>query len=204
MHKFPKRLLALLLALLMCVCLFPASALAEGGAISLSSTKAERGEEFSLSVSMDANPGVMYLSLTPVYAGEALELLRMEAAGTGWYVGAKAAVWDGAGDSAFTGPVLTLHFRVKGDAAPGQTSVSLEVEAVNHSEEDVPFAVSAGRVTVLVPDGTEPAPEHEPEPGHESVPSSVLEPLALLVRSFFDAFFRTIQELLKNLITSTH
>ena len=147
-----KKLLSFALAVLLLSALPLSSALAEGGAISLSEAESFRGEEVLLTVSMDANPGLMYLSLRPVYDGELLELLGIEAANDDWYVGTSSAIWDAGEDSAFTGAMLTLRFRVKEEAPLGRTPVSVETEAYNYAEEEVPFTVSAGGVTVALPE----------------------------------------------------
>lgn len=74
-------------------------------------------------MSMDVNPGLMYLSLKPIYDGELLELLVIEAANDDWYVCTSGAIRDANEDITFTGGMLTLPFRVKEDAQLGTQSV---------------------------------------------------------------------------------
>ncbi len=134
----------ILLAVMFFSC--PAAYAAGSGTITVSSAAAKPGEAFSLSVTVNRNPGVMFLSLTPMYDADLLELVSMTDAPSGWTVIQKAN-WDGAADDSFTGKVLTLNFKAKAKAS-GSTAVRLAVEAYNHAEEAVSFSVTAGTVNL--------------------------------------------------------
>ena len=101
-----KKILAMLLTMILLLGILPAAARAEGGAISLStaeaaaetagsgeislsSAKAAPGETVSVTVTIDANPGVMFLKLEPEYDESVLTLNSMtagEAGSSAWEI----------------------------------------------------------------------------------------------------------------------
>ncbi len=152
----------LLVALLLSI---PEAFAAGNGTITLSSVSTEPSGYFSLTVTVDSNPGVMFLSLTPVYDTNMLELISMTDAPSGWTVVQKAN-WDGGKDETFTGKVLTLNFKARANIS-GTTAVRVTTEAYNHAEQKINFSVTAGTVniqSITPPPTVKPTPTPTPKP----------------------------------------
>ncbi len=123
------------------------------GRMSVSDGKAKKGEQITLSVSLEENPGIAFLNFGISYDRTKLELVGKEDDGlTGWTVGIGAgekAVWASEENSFCSGSVLKLTFNVLETAEEGETGITLtDVSAYNSEEEDVCFDVAAGTVTV--------------------------------------------------------
>ncbi len=125
------------------------------------------GDEISVSVSLENNPGFMYLSATPkIYdaEGEETEYLKVESVENGEYfsiVEGKNLVFTADSDVTDNGTLCTLNISISEDAPFGDYSVELLLrECYNSLEEDVEFEALAGAVTVEKPH-TPSAPEKE-------------------------------------------
>ena len=180
-----KRILALALALMLVLGMGATAFAAEaGGKFVVSSTEAEPGEEFQITISIQDNPGVASIELNVLYDEAVLELTKVE---KGTVVDVQGPLPEGAfggffdpvdayldpqpankdlstltwfKDTASTEPsnntldgsFAVLTFKVKADAALGDTEVSVTFDAKNvHDidEQPVPFTVEAGKVTVM-------------------------------------------------------
>lgn len=148
-----KRITALFMVLLLCVCTLGTSVEAAGTpSIIVSSAEAECGDEVTIKVSIKNNPGIAMLELPISYDTTRLEKVQFTASGLPGGMVESTAVWIGTGDSTYNGTILTLKFKVKENAPAGNAAVSVSVRsASNWNEEDITFAVNNGGVTVTVP-----------------------------------------------------
>lgn len=123
----------------------------ETGKLVLSSERARAGDEVTVSVSIEDNPGIMVMVLGIDYDKSRLELIGHEdGILTGWTV-VKNAVWIGDDDSTSNGVILKLKFRVLDNAEDGDAQVTVlysDGDIANHMEETKHPAVEAGKVTV--------------------------------------------------------
>lgn len=123
----------------------------ETGKLVLSSERARAGDEVTVSVSIEDNPGIMVMVLGIDYDESRLELIGHEdGILTGWTV-VKNAVWIGDDDSTSNGVILKLKFRVLDNAEDGDAQVTVlysDGDIANHMEETKHPAVEAGKVTV--------------------------------------------------------
>lgn len=145
-----KKYLAIVLAVMMLLSAIPASAGAEtNGAVVMvpAKTTVQPGETFTVELNVTSNPGVMFFSFTPSFDSTKLELVSMTAKAAGWTCVTNAN-WDGANDETFTGDMVTITFKAKDAASAGAVTISGSVEAYNYNEDEVPFQVTAGTVTV--------------------------------------------------------
>ena len=121
------------------------------GRITVSSVRARAGEEVTLDVSIDHNPGIMVMTLGINYDKSKLEYLGYEdGILTGWTV-AKNAVWLGDQDSTENGVMLKLKFRVLDDVEDGDIQVTVlysDGDIANYQEETLHPAIEPGKVTV--------------------------------------------------------
>lgn len=148
-----KKILALLMALAVCVGMLSVTAYAAGGSVSTSSATVERGKSVSLTVSIGSNPGVSNMTCTVNYEESAMTLDSIDPIdlGAGDWTNGSTPFWDAMENDTSTGQILKLNFTVKSDAAKGDYPVSVSIEAFNLEEEEVPFSVNAGTVTVTIP-----------------------------------------------------
>ena len=123
----------------------------ETGKLVLSSERARAGDEVTVSVSIEDNPGIMVMVLGIDYDKSKLELIGHEdGILTGWTV-ATSAVWLGDDDSTSNGVILKLKFRVLDDVEDGDIQVTVmyaDGDIANHMEETKHPAVEPGKVTV--------------------------------------------------------
>ena len=163
-NRMKKRILSALLALCMVTSLFAANTstalAASTPQLIVSEETAKPGEEVTLSLRTENNPGVGVLTLGIQYDESRLALVNGKDAGlTGWDV-KTSAVWIGDNDSTYNGTILNLIFRVLDTAESGFAAVTVtcdEGDAYNYSEEPIPFAVVSGGVNV---EGSEPVHTH--------------------------------------------
>ena len=159
-----KKLIALTLALALCLSLIPLTALAAAPKAVLTVTTADDnipGAEISLILRISENPGISRLKLSLDYDKTRLEpagksvFLPMKAtdssdAFTDWDCG-EEALFDGFEAVTFNGNLLTLNFRIKDDAPVGKASVSVKAEAGQPDGSKVTLKVVSGGVNVLKP-----------------------------------------------------
>ncbi len=151
-----KKFISFLLAVLLLSSVSAVFAWADGAAISVSTAAdARTGEEVSLSVNLDANPGIAGINVTVVYDTERLSLISCEPTGFSgglWNVNGNRAMWVNAKDSTYTGPILNLKFKVLDNAPVGKAAVTVTYKAgdiCNAALEDVNPTITAGGVTIV-------------------------------------------------------
>lgn len=155
-----KKALSLLTAvILICgLCMIPASA-AGNGELTVSSADAKRGETVTLDVNMPSNPGLVTMSIEMSYDTNTLELTNVT--DTGLLVGIQlnptygspyTMTWtDGSTekDNTATGTIAKFTFKVKDDAAIGDTDVTLLFkDSFDADYKPNTFSVAQGKVTV--------------------------------------------------------
>ena len=128
--------------------------LSTGGTLSLGDATACAGKAFAVDLTLDENPGVMALSFQLDYDTSMMEFVGAEdGVLTGWTVNVQknALVWDSDRDRTEKGCLLRLKFRLKEDAALGETGIGITNLTVgNYSEDNLYFQVRPGQITVLV------------------------------------------------------
>ena len=121
--------------------------------LSLGSAKVCAGQEFTVELTMEKNPGLMYLSFRLDYDTASLEFLGAEdGVFTGWTVNREKSflAWDADGDRTENGALLRLRFRAKEEARTGETPIALaELFATNYEEELLGIGSVPGTVTIL-------------------------------------------------------
>lgn len=150
MKKIAAITIALLLAMLLAV-----NAMAATASITVENVKnqAKIGDEVSVGVSIDGNTGINGLTFDIKYDKSRLQLVKAEDAGlTGWVVGVGAgeqAVWSNTVNRDYNGTVLKLTFKVIDNAESGFAKIEItNLLAGNENDEEVPFTVVAGGITV--------------------------------------------------------
>ena len=118
--------------------------------LTLTDTTTSPGHEFEIDVKLENNPGLMVLSFRLNYDTELIEYLGGED-GTlrGWTFSNVGALWDGDQDSAETGQVARLRFRVKDDVPNRVTQIHIvELFAGNYNEEIVKTETISSKVVI--------------------------------------------------------
>lgn len=122
--------------------------------LSLGDATACAGKAFTVDLTLDENPGVMGISFQLDYDSSVMEFVGAEdGVLTDWIVNVKKniLVWDDDREHTDTGCLLKLKFRLKEDAAPGETRIGIiNFKAVNFDESSLFFRFRSAQVTVLV------------------------------------------------------
>jgi hypothetical protein len=147
-----KKFIAICLAMILCVSLLSVTALADAYAnISVSNATTTRGGEVTLNVNLTNNPGIAGMDLSISYDETQLEKVSVTgntAIGGNWTI-INDAVWDNAGDSTYTGNILTLTFKVKDTATCGSTAkVTVSGVAGNWDGELVTVSAGTGSIAI--------------------------------------------------------
>lgn len=147
-----KKIIALCVAMLLCVSLLGITAFADADAyFAVSSTTATCGDEVTLTVSLNNNPGIAGMDLTISYDQSQLEKVSFTgntAMGGTWTI-INSAVWDNAGDVNYNGTILTLKFKVLDGATCGaSTNVTVSGTVGNWDGQYVPVSSGTGTVTI--------------------------------------------------------
>ena len=150
------RLFSLLLCAALALALLPAPSRAAAPTLSVGTVSAGRGDEAVVEISLSRVNGVAGGSFTAVYDPDALTLLGAEAGVGGGTVNTRyadnAVRLSFAGTAALkkAGTLLTLRFRVRGDAEPGLSAVTLE-RARLYDVNASPVEVTASSGGVKIP-----------------------------------------------------
>ena len=151
-----KKLIAICLAMLLCVSLLSVTVSADASAsISVATVAGTPGNEAKVTVNLNSNPGLAAMLFKISYDSEIMELTAIDGVsfgnGSSWTcsVANAKALWDAAEDSTYTGPILTLTFKVKAGADCGSANVTVScISANNKAEELVSISTATGSVTV--------------------------------------------------------
>jgi len=124
----------------------------DAGTISVTSVSANPGETVSVIVRIDNNPGFCYLRLGYGYDTASMTLTGVDngtVSTDNFGYSSLNLVWDAGVDSNADGTLCTLFFKISDDAAPGSYDIKIIFrECYNYGEEDVPFSVVDGTVTI--------------------------------------------------------
>ena len=116
---------------------------------------ARRGDEITVALAVENSPGIAAMTAKVAYNKNVLELAKSEN-GTAFPImdsnvtedGVKL-VWDGSlNEMTGTLSLATLTFKVKDDAAFGETAISVSGEASASDETNVPLTVANAAVTI--------------------------------------------------------
>lgn len=147
-----KKLITVMLALVLCVGMLSVVASAAGTpALTVSSATGAAGESVEVTVKLSNNPGIAMLEFGVDYDSSRLELEGMTTSGLDGAMATTNYIWvtTNAADSTYEGKILTIKFKVKADAAPGEASVKLTgINCGNWAEEVISVSASAGKVTL--------------------------------------------------------
>lgn len=148
-----KKIIAMLMAIMLIVAM-AVTAMASEASIAVDTVKQEAkiGDEVSVSVSFNNNPGIAGISFSIEYDKTRLELVGHENSGiNGWTVSVEngGASWAEASNYTGNGEILKLKFKVIDNAPGGFAEIKLtEVKAGNLDEERVEFVAVSGGITV--------------------------------------------------------
>lgn len=167
MKKHSKKILALLITCCLCVCMIPfsfaAETQAEDGqpAFVIDTVSGKQGDEVKVNISMRNNPGVAIVQFNVSYDSDALTLVSyergpaMKDASFTWSQhitdNPYHCLWSGPVNRYDNGVMITFTFKIKDDAKPGSSTITLSYDpdnVINQDFENVNFAVQAGGVTV--------------------------------------------------------
>lgn len=125
---------ALALILILSICVFPAAA-AGNGSLGMTGASGKQGDTVTVSVNLNSNPGLITMKFAVSYPGD-LELLGVQNTGLlgGWTTPAPTISspytirWADSlatTNNTATGKIVTLTFKIKDTATPGNKTVSL-------------------------------------------------------------------------------
>ena len=117
----------------------------------VSDARARAGEQLTVTVSIENNPGVAGLDMRLVYDANVLTLNNIASGGlfSGFSTG-RNIILDEDGDVTEDSVIMTLTFTVADDAEEGSYMVGVIVrEATNYDLDDVELAVVSGKVNVV-------------------------------------------------------
>lgn len=118
-------------------------------AIVCDSVECNAGEQITVNVSVENNPGFTYLEMTPVYSSELTFVKVTNGELISDFTKGKQYVWSADDDVTTDGVLMTFTFDVAKTVASGDYSVGFIVRTCgNFNEESVEFAVQSGKVTV--------------------------------------------------------
>ncbi len=151
-----KRMIAILMAVVLCLSMAAVTAAADGGAVSVTSASAERGEQVSLSISV-SSAEFAFLQLSISYNASALKVVDCSSSVRGFTNGNPASsvytpLWSGAENVTVSGTIATITFEVLADAPKGSYPISVGVaECYDQDLDDVAVTGGSGTITVTIP-----------------------------------------------------
>ena len=148
-----KRVLSVLLIVALFVSCLAFSASAEGTpTLRLSNVSAGRGDEVTVDIVMENNPGVTGIDVKVSYDKTRLQLTGYKnGCLSGWLVSLETggAVWADVGSNTDNGVILTLKFKVLDDAPLGEALVELGgADIIDADLNTVDFKFESGTVSV--------------------------------------------------------
>ncbi len=157
-----KKLLALCLTVVLVLAMMPIIGASAAGqaTFSVGNVTGAPGDEVTVPVSIDTNPGLTFAQVMIGYDASALEIVNIEKltlagkpASHGPLTANPIAVtWaDGLADTTDTGVIANITFKIKDDAATGDYTLTVEgvqENTFNLAYEDVPFTTVNGTITV--------------------------------------------------------
>lgn len=160
-----KKILALCLTVMLVLAMVPVIGVAAEDAVTVAvgSASAKRGEEVTVAVSITSNPGTASASVSIAYDADVLEVVE----GVSTNFAGSPTNFSPTTENPFivnwcpaivdvteTGDIAKVTFKVKDDAAFGESALALvavQDDFFNVAMNDVPFAVVDGAITVVCP-----------------------------------------------------
>lgn len=150
-----KRILAMVLALVMVFSMLPMSAGAEEvPAFGITSATGKAGEEVTVAVTIENNPGVMMYNYGIKYDTTRLERVEMTRGGMDnvgiWTIQDKV-LWENNDftNSYYSGDTVVVKFKIKEDAPAGDAEISIyDFMALDYEGNLVEYTLNAGKITV--------------------------------------------------------
>ena len=157
-----KKLIAALVAVILCLSIMALPAMADSGYVSLSSNTVTRGNQVTLSISASGGVEFSGLKIRISYDKSALKIVGCSNAlgGMAFQPGnpdnaTYAPLWYGAGNVSANGVIGYITFEALTNAAKGSYSIGLSVEECSNQEgNDVAMAGGAGTITITIPAAT--------------------------------------------------
>ena len=154
-----KKLIAALVAVILCLSIMALPAMADSGYVSLSSNTVTRGNQVTLSISASGGVEFSGLKIRISYDKSALKIVGCSNAlgGMAFQPGnpdnaTYAPLWYGAGNVSANGVIGYITFEALTNAAKGSYSIGLSVEECSNQEgNDVAMAGGAGTITITIP-----------------------------------------------------
>lgn len=154
-----KKLIAALVAVILCLSIMALPAMADSGYVSLSSNTVTRGNQVTLSISASGGVEFSGLKIRISYDKSALKIVGCSSAlgGMSFQPGnpdnaTYAPVWYGAGNVSANGVIGYITFEALANAAKGSYTIGVSVEECSNQEgEDVSMAGGAGTITITIP-----------------------------------------------------
>ena len=158
-----KKLLALCLTVMLVLAMVPVigAAAADAAIFAVNSVEGAAGDEVTVTVSIDANPGLTYAQIKVSYDATALEVVNIEKltfAGKETSCSPttvnplKVTFADGLADTTATGDLAKITFKIKADAAAGTYALAVSAEQENVYDvkfNDIPFETKDGAIKVV-------------------------------------------------------
>ena len=118
----------------------------------VSSDRARPGEEVTIDVRMENNPGIAQMLMNIVYDRSKLSFVECVDSGlTGWVPGVDTIIWESNQDVYYSGEIVKLKFKVSESAEEGDVFITVACEDGDlFSFDEVSYVpvVEAGKVTV--------------------------------------------------------
>lgn len=153
-----KRFISAVLASALAIAAMTVTLFAAAPTISVGTASGNPGDTVTVEVSLENNPGICAVILTPEYDTTALRLESSALADgfSGMFEGDSRLVWVNMADITENGKFLTMTFTVLDSARKGDSEVTVtysDGDISNWDEQDVDFEVVKGKVEILS-DGT--------------------------------------------------
>ena len=154
-----KKIVAIVVAIVLCMSIMAVSAMADGGQVSLSSNTVTRGNQVTLNISVSGGVEFAFLKLRISYDKSALKIVGSASSlgGLSFTQGnpnnpTYTPVWSGPANVSADGVIASITFEALADAAKGSYTIGVSVEeCYNQTFEDVSLAGGAGTITITIP-----------------------------------------------------
>ncbi len=154
-----KKIIAMLVAAVLCLSVMAIPAMADGGQVSLSSGTVARGNQVTLNISVSGGVEFAFLKLRISYDKSALKIVGCTSplSGLSFTQGnpnnpTYTPVWSGPANVPADGVIASITFEALADAAKGSYTIGVSVEeCYNQTFDDVALAGGSGTITVTIP-----------------------------------------------------
>ena len=153
-----KKIISAVLTALVIIVVTSYVSAADAPTISVGTVSGNPGDTVTVGLSLENNPGVCAMILTPSYDTSALKLKSSSLVDGfgGMFESDSKLVWVNAGDVGKNGDFMTMTFTVLDSARKGDTEISVtysDGDICNWDEKNVDFEIVSGKIEILS-DGT--------------------------------------------------